>query len=176
MPILKLKKVKRHEYFYWSKSVRSHKRFGGGGRVRTVDYLIGTHPISGNWLPYHLWTHDIDLQEYSKAVIRWNIGINKWQKLVDFTIDFQKNKVSLKGLVPPVRMMGIVFGVDCRSKRWRKIREDFQEALNQIVERNQWIEAIIEKAAYYIGLHDRYLAKAKEFSSGGDQAATAAGL
>lgn len=59
--------------------------------------------------------------------------------------------------------MDIVFGVDCRSKRWRKIREDFQEALNQIVKRNQWVEAIIEKAAYYIGLHDQYLARVKEF-------------
>jgi hypothetical protein len=35
--------------------------------------------------------------------------------------------------------------------------------LNQIVERSTWIESIIERAAYHVGLHNQYLAKSKEF-------------
>ncbi len=162
MAALKIKRVKGHEYFYWRKRVRSHKKFGGDGRVRTVDYLIGTHPISGNWLPYHLWSQNINLQEYIKAVISWNIRINEWQKLIDFTIDWKKNKVSLKGLIPPMRLMDIVFGVDCRNQRWRKVREDFQSVLNQIIKRSTSIETNIERAAWRIALHEKCLVKAKE--------------
>jgi hypothetical protein len=55
--------------------------------------------------------------------------------------------------------------VDCRARQWRREREALQSALNQIVERSTWIETIIERAAYYLGLHDRCLTKAKEFKA-----------
>jgi len=163
MAALKIKRVKGHEYFYWRKRVRSHKRLGGDGRLRTVDYLIGAHPIGGNWLPYHLWCQNINLQEYSRAVIRRTISTNNWQHLIDFTIDWEKNKISLKGLIPPLRMTGIVlFGVDCRSKPWRTVREVFQTALNQIIKRSVQIETIIERAAYDLSWNDKYLAEVKK--------------
>ncbi|MDP8962940.1 MAG: hypothetical protein M3O33_02925 [Cyanobacteriota bacterium] len=59
--------------------------------------------------------------------------------------------------------MGIIFsGVDCRSKPWRKVREDFQNVLNRIVERSTLVESTIEMCAYHLALHDEYMAKAKE--------------
>jgi hypothetical protein len=156
MATLKVKKVKGHEYFYWSKSVRSHKRFGGDGRVRTVDYLIGTHPISGNWLPYRLWVGDVTLEQYAEAVIKY-LCPRYWEAFVSVTVSWDKPnpKVSITSIVPMF--------ADCRARKWRQERDTLQSVLSQIIECSTWIRLIIEKAAYYLGLHNQYLAKSKEF-------------
>jgi hypothetical protein len=153
MATLKVKKVKGHEYFYWSKSVRSHKRFGGDGRVRTVDHLVGRHPI-GQWLAYRLWTGEVKQEEYVEAVIKW-LCPDVWKHLVKVSVNWKRQQVTINSLVPPL--------VDCRTRRWRRQRDTLQSALNQIVERSTWIESIIERAAYHVGLHNQYLAKSKEF-------------
>jgi hypothetical protein len=150
---LKVKKVKRYEYFYWSKSIRSRKKFGGDGRVQTVDYLIGITPI-GEWLGYRLWTGEVQLQQYAEAVIKW-LCPDAWKHMVKVSIDWRRQRVVINSLVPPL--------VDCRSRHWRRQRNTLQSALNQIVERSTWIESIIERAAYRVSLHDQYLAKSKEF-------------
>jgi hypothetical protein len=154
MATLKVKKVKGHEYFYWSKSVRSHKRFGGDGRVRTVDHLIGTHPISGNWLPYRLWSGDVALEQYSEALIKY-LCPRYWEALVSVTVSWDKPnpKVSITSIVPMF--------ADCRARKWRKERATLQSALNQIIECSTLVQANIEACAYHLALHDESMEKAK---------------
>jgi hypothetical protein len=152
MATLKVKKVKGREYFYWSKSVRSHKRFGGDGRVRTVDYLIGSHPL-GSWLSYRLWNDEVQLEEYVKAVIKW-LCPDTWEKLVKVSIDWKSQRVSIKSTIPLL--------IDCRRGCWRRERETLQDWVDQTIVRSTWIEAIVERGAYYLALSHTHLSEAKK--------------
>jgi hypothetical protein len=152
MATLKVKKVKNYEYFYWSKSVRSHKKFGGDGRVRTVDHLIGSHPL-GNWLAYRLWAGEAQLTEYAESVIQW-VCPKAWENIVKVSIDWKRHRVSIRSSIPLL--------VDCRGRTWKREREVLQNWLNQIIKVSAWIDQIIERGAYYLALHNQYMADSQK--------------
>jgi hypothetical protein len=145
MATLKVKKVKGHEYFYWSKSVRSRKQFGGDGRVRTADYLIGSSPI-GAWLAYYLWSGEVELRQYTQAVLK-HLCPAAWEAVVEVSIDWQKHKVSTKSKH--------IWFADCRSRRWREQRKALQSWLDRIVEDSTQIDHLIQDAGYLLGKHHR---------------------
>ncbi len=145
MATLKVKKVKAYEYYYWSKSVRSHKKFGGNGRVRTVDYLIGTSPV-GQWLPYHLWSGEAELQEYAEAVIK-HLCPENWSAFVAVSIDWKRRKVAINSIFK--------FFTDCRSRRWQQQRKALQTWLDRIIQDSIRVDQLIEYAGYLLGEHHR---------------------
>jgi hypothetical protein len=145
MATLKVKKVKGHEYFYWSKSVRSHKKAGGTGQIRTIDRLIGTTP-DGQWLPYYLWSGDVQLEEYAEAVIKW-LCPAEWAAFVEVSIDWQKRKVAIRSILN--------WFTDCRSRHWQTQRKVLQSFLDRIVEDSPRITRRIEYTGYLLGEHYR---------------------
>lgn len=152
MATLKVKKVKGHEYFYWSKSVRSHKRYGGDGRVKSVDYLIGT-TFAGQWLPYYLWTGEAELRQYLKAVIK-HLCPAEWVAFVEVSIDWQRHKVSIKSQFK--------WFTDCRSRHWQKQRKALQSWVDRIVADSMQIDKTIQSAGYLLGEHYRCCKTAEE--------------
>jgi hypothetical protein len=145
MATLKVKKVKGHEYFYWSKSVRSHKRFGGDGRVKTADHLIGTTPV-GEWLAYYLWSGEVELRQYAQAVLK-HLCPAAWEAVVEVSIDWRKYKVSTKSKHP--------WFADCRSRRWREQRKTLQSWLDRIIEDSTQLDRFVQQAGYLLGEHYR---------------------
>jgi hypothetical protein len=145
MATLKAKKIKGHEYFYWSKSVRSHKKFGGDGRVKTADYLIGTTPV-GQWLPYYLWSGEAELQKYAEAVIK-HLCPAEWAAFVEVSIDWQKRKVSIRAILK--------WFTDCRLRHWQTQRKVLQSFLDRIVEDSTQVDRLIQHAGYLLGEHYR---------------------
>ncbi len=145
MATLKVKKVKGHEYFYWSKSVWSRKKFGGDGRVKTLDHLIGISPI-GQWLPYYLWSGEAELQEYAEAVVK-HLCPAEWSAIVEVSIDWQRHKISIKSKHP--------WFADCRSRHWQIQRKALQSWVDRIIEDSAAINRLIQDAAYLLGEHYR---------------------
>lgn len=145
MATLKVKKVKGHEYFYWSKSVRSRKKFGGDGRVRTADYLIGTTP-AGAWLAYYLWSGEAKLEEYAEAVVKY-LWPAEWAVFVEVSIDWQRCKVSIKSK--------FTCFADCRSRPWQNQRKALQSWLDRIIEDSTRIDRLIQDARYLLSEHYR---------------------
>jgi hypothetical protein len=143
MATLKVKKVKGHEYFYWSKSVRSHKRFGGDGRVKTVDCLVGSTPV-GQWLAYYFWSGEVELRQYAQAVLK-HLCPAAWEAVVEVSIDWRKYKVSTKSKHP--------WFADCRSRRWREQRKALQSWLDRIIEDSTQLDRFIQQAGYLLGEH-----------------------
>ncbi len=145
MATLKVKKVKGYEYFYWSKSLRSHKKAGGTSRVRTVDHLVGNTPV-GQWLPYYLWSGEAELQEYAAATIK-HLCPADWAAFVVVSIDWQKRKVAIRS--------NLNWFTDCRSRRWREQRKALQSWLDRIIEDSTQLDRFIQQAGYLLGKHYR---------------------
>lgn len=145
MATLKVKKVKGHEYFYWSKSVRSHKKAGGTGQVRTVDYLLGTSP-AGKWLSYYLWSGDVQLEQYAQAVIKYLYPAN-WAAFTEVLIDWRRQKISIRSKHP--------WFADCRSRHWQTQRKALQTWVDQIIRDGTQIDENIQHAGYALGEHYR---------------------
>ncbi|MBD0345475.1 MAG: hypothetical protein ICV63_11770, partial [Coleofasciculus sp. Co-bin14] len=150
MAALKIKKVRRHEYYYWRKSRRSNKRFGGDGRVRSLDYLIGTTPV-GRWLAFYFWSGEAELREYVQAVVK-HLCPGEWSKLVEVSIDWQERKVRIKS---KFRGLDCFWFGDCRSRYWQKQRKALQSWVDRIIEQSTQINDLIQNAAYLLGEHYR---------------------
>jgi hypothetical protein len=145
MATLKVKKLKEYEYFYWCKRVRSHKKFGGDGRVRSIDLLVGTS-LAGQWLAYYLWSGEAKLQEYVEAVIK-RLCPAEWAAIVLVSIDWRKHKISIKSKHP--------WFADCRSRHWQTQRKALQSWLDRIIGDSTVIDRLIQHAGYLLGEHCR---------------------
>jgi len=66
---LRVNKVKRYQYVYWCQRVRSRKKSGGDGKVKSPDFLIGDCPVWGKYLPFYFYTNEVPLQQYTDAAI-----------------------------------------------------------------------------------------------------------
>lgn len=157
MATLKVKQIKTNEYFYWCKRVRSRKKFGGDGRVRSVDLLIGTNPV-GRWFPYYVYVGEVELQKYAEAILKWTTPDNydNW-KYIKIEIDWKQHRVSMRSLTTDTTNR-----VDCRQSFWRKQRETAQANLDQILHESRRVQESIEAAAYCLAEHERYTQKVKE--------------
>ena len=155
MGFFRVKLVKGHEYFYWCKRVRSRKKSGGSGKVKSPDFLLGNHVINGKYLFFYLHTGDVPLREYAEAALTYLL------KYWDVVADESKLKASDGVTVeidwhtdPKVCLHTKDKRVDCRRKDWRGVREDLQLCLRDIHEKSKRVQFWIERAASQLAEHE----------------------
>lgn len=73
MAFFRKKTIKGHEYFYYCVRVRSGKKKGGTGKVKSYDYCTGTFPPYWKRLPYFCHIGEIDPREYATAYVQWGL-------------------------------------------------------------------------------------------------------
>jgi hypothetical protein len=165
MGFLRSKTIKGNEYFYWCNRIRSQKRYGGTGKVKSPDLLLGRSVI-GKYLPYYLHMKEIPLREYAEATIayllekQWSFSYNgepfSISKAVEVGIDWQAKPI------PCVYLKSSDKRIDCRRKNWRQIKLQLQDHLSDIHQRSTWLQQGIESVAYCLGKHLFYDGEAQK--------------
>lgn len=102
---LRTKTIKGKQYFYYSVRSRSRRKYGGSGKVKSIDYCLGRYIYNDyqwktetGWftpaIAYYLWNGDISLTEFIEAHIRsrfqWDIDQLAWN------VDIKRQKVRLR--------------------------------------------------------------------------------
>ena len=82
MGFLRVKEVKGHDYVYWCKRVRSGKKHGGSGKVKSPDFLLGTSIVWRKYLAFYFHTGEVLVREYVEAAITYLLE-NNWSAVVD---------------------------------------------------------------------------------------------
>jgi len=156
MGFLRVRKIKNCQYFYWSTRTRSSKKHGGSGKVRSTELLIGRY-FNGRYLSFYLWSKEIPIEEYAKAVIAYSCP-ESWCSRVAVVIDWRKKaKVTFKAFKnAPGRP------ADCRSSFWRKQKSCLQEHLDAIVYCGDEVTENIEWAAFFLARYEYWKKEAAE--------------
>lgn len=157
MGFLRVKLVKGHEYFYWCKRVRSRKKSGGSGKVKSPDLLLGKKVVQGKYLAFYLHTGDVPLTEYAEAALTYLLKY--WDVFAD-ELKLKASDVVTVGInwhtEPKVCLHTKDKRVDCRRKDWREVREDLQAYLRGIQQNSKRVQYWIKRAAFSLAQHEEF--------------------
>ena len=161
---LRVKTVKGHEYFYWCNRVRSRKKHGGSGKVKSPDLLIGNDIVQGKYLPFYLYMGEVPLSEYVAAAIAylletdWTIYVNggklKMKDVATVEIDWHVKQ-------PKVRLRSLDKRLDCRRQNWRQVKQKLHVYLQSICQAGARVTRDIEYAAYCLAKYETYTKEAQ---------------
>lgn len=129
--------------------------------MKSLDILIGSHPIEGKYLAFYLYTGAIQLEEYAEQAITY-LFHNEWHICRD------EGNISLKTVAKVdvrqqpkqkarISIRSIDHRFDCRGKDWRKIKNSLQQALNSIFLASELVKKCIEKSAYCLSQSEGWL-------------------
>ena len=152
MGFLKVKEVKGHKYFCWCKRIRSSKKHGGSGKVRSIDLLIG-RDVTSRRLAYYLDRQEIEVKEYISAYLEWETQHYEDSVVVSLTWNKDKFKLSLRSNSP---------AIDCRSAVWKSQRAYITNTLKYILSLNSIVSGEIKNLTDYIRRYEQYLDRAKK--------------
>lgn len=156
MGFLRVREIKKCRYFYWSTRTRSSKKYGGSGKVRSSELLIGNRLI-GKYLPFYFWAGEIPVRDYADAMIAFSCP-EGWHHRITVAIDWSaKPRVTLKS-VPKAQG----YQPDCRSAFWRKQKRVLQERLDAIIDCSGQIAKDLEWAACFLSRHDDWIKAASQ--------------
>jgi hypothetical protein len=158
MGFLRAKTIKGYKYFYWCTRLRSHKKQGGTGKVKSLDILLGRHLIAGKYLAFYLYTEEIPLEEYAEQAITY-LFHNAWHICQD------EGNISLKtvakvGVRQQPKQKARIFirsldrRFDCRGKDWHRVKNSLQQALDSIFSVSEIVKKCVEKSAYCLNQYD----------------------
>lgn len=156
---LRVKTIKGHRYVYWCERTRSRKKFGGNGKVKGSDLLIGNNPLWGKYLAFYLFGGEVPLQDYVQAVLTHILEIDYHvssngevkQKVTDvarLSINWQAN--------PSVCLRSLDKRFDLRYRSWRQLRQDLQKYLEAILKESKLIQDWIERIAFYLARYQNW--------------------
>ncbi len=165
MGFLRVKTVKEHEYVYWCTRIRSRKKHGGSGKVKSPDLLIGRSIINGKYLAFYLYTEEVPLFEYADAVVSYLLDI--WSSPRAGTIPKMKDAVIVEidwqTKQPKIQMRTAHKFIDCRSQFWRGVKRDLQHYVQFIYQSKGRVTKDIELAAYCLAKYTLFTQKAQSY-------------
>jgi len=186
---LRVKTVKEYRYVYWCKRVRSRKKYGGSGKVKSPDLLLGDNIVCGKYLSFYFHTGDVPLREYTESAITYileNDGLAK--SIVFAATSFELAITYILENDSSVVASGVklktsdVFTVeidwysatkakvclhskdnrfDCRRHVWRQIRQKLQNCLEAILKISKSVQDDIELTAFCLAKYKFWTKKAQ---------------
>lgn len=72
-----------YTYWYWCKRVRSRKKSGGNGKVKSVELCLGRFPYDLRRFAYYCYTRDINIKAFLNEYVRHQVQALRFNIISD---------------------------------------------------------------------------------------------